>query len=96
MKQELASKRDVASFLNFGVVAFGFRKKDFFIRVFDRSLVETRFFSVRYIALVDVLILFGFLLWIFEYVYGFGIFVFFILTALYVFVLERELEKRLG
>ena len=92
--EQIRRKRTLAGVLNFGVIAFGHAKKDYFIRLTRKPLAENRVFTVRYIALIDVFILIGIVLWYLQAPYGFDVFVFFIGVAIMVFFDQRDVEKR--
>ncbi len=92
--KELARKRTLAGLLNYGVFSFGPSKKDYFLRLTPFSIIENRYFTFRYIAVIDAFILIGLILWWQGYSVGVGMAAFFTLLAIVVFVNQEELEKR--
>lgn len=94
MQEEVRRKRTVAGVLNYGIVAFGPEKKDYFVRLTKKALLENRYFTVRYLALIDMFVILGVVLWFLGYRYGFELALIAFLVAVIVFVDARELEKR--
>ncbi len=94
MWDEISHARSPAKVLDYGIMAFGPEKKETLFRLTKKSLFENNFFTVQYIAFVDVFVIAGLLLWASGHPYGFPIFIFFLVMAVIVFVDQRELAKR--
>jgi ABC-type multidrug transport system fused ATPase/permease subunit len=94
MVTELKRKRTIEGFLNYGMVSFGRKKGDYLVRATAKPLAEHNYFTVRYLALIDILILLGLVIGILGYQIGWGLAILFFGIAVMVFVAKRELEKR--
>ncbi len=94
LRGDLKRKRTTAGLLNYGVIAFGPHKEDYLFRLTPKALAENSVFTVRYIAVVDVFVILGLLLWALGFTYGFLIFLFAFVLACVVFIDHREIEKR--
>lgn len=92
--RELKRKRTIAGFLNYGIVAFGDKKKDYFIRITDQPIIEHRYVSLRYIALIDLFVILGVILWAVNFPNGWLIFAISFAVACVVFIDQKEIERR--
>lgn len=94
--KELKRKRTIQGLLDYGVIAFGPEKKDYFLRVTNKPLIEEKHFTFRYIALIDVLIILGLVVGLLGNKLGWIWALFFFVMAVVVFVDAKEIEKRKG
>ena len=91
---ELNRQRTIADFLNYGFLSFGPYKKKTFFRVGTKSLIETEFATLRYIAVIDVFIFLGLFLGLIGNPLGWPLFIFSFVLAIVVFIDLREIERR--
>lgn len=92
---DLKRKRTIEGLFDYGLIGFGHEKKDCLVRVTDNALIEHRIVTVRYLALIDGLIILGAAIGLLGNPIGWTIAIFFFVMAFVVFVRAHTIEKHL-